>query len=91
MLCITLSLPFVIKNVLKTFFSVEQGRHFQGVQMTSAIVLFVEQFSFDRRKTKTKVNQRKFKLKTGEKLKARKNASDQVAIGVNFASDCFKG
>lgn len=45
--------------------------------MTSAIVLFVEQ--------------RKFKLKTGEKLKARKNASDQVAIGVNFASDCFKG
>lgn len=59
--------------------------------MTSAIVLFVEQFSFDRRKTKTKVNQRKFKLKTGEKLKARKNASDQVAIGVNFASDCFKG
>ena len=61
--------------------------------MTSAIVLFVEQFSVDRRKTKTKtkVNQRKFKLKTGEKLKARKNANDQVAIGVNFASDCFKG
>ena len=58
--------------------------------MTSAIVLFVEQFSVDRRKTKTKVNQRKFKLKTGEKLKARKNASDQVAIGVNFASDCLK-
>lgn len=37
--------------------------------MTSAIVLFVEQFSVDRRNTKTKVNQRKFKLKTGENLK----------------------
>lgn len=59
--------------------------------MTSVIVLFVEKFSVDRRNTKTKVNQRKFKLKTGEKPKARKNASDQVAIGVNFASDCFKG
>lgn len=59
--------------------------------MTSAIVLFVEQFSVDRRKTKTKVNQRKFKLKAGEKLKARESAIDQVAIGVNFASDCFKG
>ena len=59
--------------------------------MILAIVLCVEQVLVDCRKTKTKVNQRKFKLKTGEKLKARKNASDQVAIGVNFASDCFKG
>ena len=59
--------------------------------MILAIVLCVEQFSVDCRKTKTKVNQRKFKLKTGEQPKARKNANDQVAIGVNFASDWFKG
>ena len=75
-------LTFRHKKRPRNFFSDEQGRHFQGVQMTSAIVLFVEQFSVDRRKTKTKtkVNQRKFKLKTGEKLKARKNANDRGTI-----------
>lgn len=84
-------LTFRRKKRPQNFFSVEQGRHFQGVQMILAIVLCVKQFSVNLRKTKAKVNQRKFKLKAGEKLKARESAIDQVAIGVNFASDCFKG
>ena len=62
--------------------------------------MFIERFSTECRKTKTKViatankkkenirrSESKLKVNTRNRPQARENASDQVAIGFSFASD----